>query len=208
MDFTAYTVLFVTALLTSNVTAAKVVQLGPFLVPAAVVAYILAFVTMDIIHERFGFARARQAVYLGFGAQALSAALVYAGQVLPAAPFAAGVHEAYVTVLGQTGRFVVASFTAYLASQLLDIHIFRLIRERWRAPRWVRKNLSTLVSQGVDTALFITIAFAGTVPALAPMILSQYAVKTALSVLGTPIFLVATRRGGHEAVGDGEGMAA
>lgn len=69
MDLTAYALLFVAVLLTSNMTAAKVVQLGGFVVPAAVVAYILAFISMDIIHERFGYAQARKVVYLGFMAQ-------------------------------------------------------------------------------------------------------------------------------------------
>ena len=115
--------------------------------------------------------------------------LVYVAQILPAADFWEGQH-AYETILGSVPRVVLASMTAYLISQHSDVHVFHHLRRVTNGRHlWFRNNASTMLSQAIDTTLFISIAFAGAVPAgvLWNMIATQYLVKVAVAAVDTPI---------------------
>ncbi|MGI6083473.1 MAG: queuosine precursor transporter [Limnochordia bacterium] len=187
-------VVFITALLTSNVIAGKVVLLFGFLtVPAAVVAYVLTFLATDVINELYGKDRANEIVKIGFLAQLLAAGLIYLAAQMPVAPFMPEMQESFLAVLGQNWRFVLASLTAYAVSQTHDVYAFhywrRLTNDRHK---WLRNNMSTLVSQILDTAIFISIAFWGQVPNLGQMIISQYVVKAVLALADTPFFYLFT----------------
>ena len=98
-------------------------------------------------------------------------------------------------VLGQSARVVFASLTAYLISQLNDVFLFHKLKEKTKGRlKWLRNNASTMASQLIDTAIFITIAFYGVVPNLAWMIFSQYFIKFCLALLDTPFFYFLTRK--------------
>lgn len=187
---------FIASLLTANVVAGKVVLLfGRLVVPAAVVAYAITFLATDIINEVWGKDQANELVRVGFVAQILAAALIYVAAQLPVAPFMPEVQEAFLLLLGQNYRFVAASMIAYLVSQTTDVYLFDWWRSKTQGShKWLRNNLSTMTSQLIDTVIFITIAFYGTVPNLGTMIVSQYVVKWVLAVLDTPFFYFFTRR--------------
>jgi len=192
--------LFITSLLIANVVTGKVVLLfGRLVVPAAVVAYAITFLATDIINELYGMDKAQEIVKFGFVAQVLASVLIYLAALLPVAPFMPEMQKSFMMVLGQNARFVFASLTAYLVSQTHDVYSFNWWRKRTNGKhKWVRNNLSTMVSQIIDTAIFITIAFWGTVPNLWAMIVSQYIVKWCLALLDTPFFYLVTRKGkGH-----------
>ena len=91
-------------------------------------------------------------------------------------------------------RVVFASLTAYTISQAHDVISFNFWRNKTKGKhKWLRNNASTLVSQIIDTAIFITIAFWGLVPDLLWMIISQYVVKAIIALLDTPFFYLLTR---------------
>ena len=198
---------FITSLLTANVVAAKVVLLfNRLVVPAAVVAYAITFLSTDIINELYGKEKANEIVKIGFIAQVLAAMLIYLASLLPVAPFMPEMQESFLMVLGQNWRFVFASLAAYLVSQTHDVYSFNYWRNRTGGKhKWLRNNGSTLVSQILDTAIFITIAFWGQVPNLWQMIVSQYIVKACLALLDTPLFYYFTKgnRGRIESYGNG-----
>jgi uncharacterized integral membrane protein (TIGR00697 family) len=106
--------------------------------------------------------------------------------------------EAFSTVLGSTSRIIVASFIAYLASQYHDVWAFHIWRKITRERHlWLRNTASTVVSQFIDTLIFITIAFYGTMPVL-PLIKGQYFIKVLIAVLDTPfvyLVIILIRRG-------------
>jgi uncharacterized integral membrane protein (TIGR00697 family) len=86
-------------------------------------------------------------------------------------------------------RIVLASMVAYLVSQHHDVFAFSFWRRKTKARfLWLRNNASTMVSQALDTGLFITIAFWGTVPnnILVNMLITQYIIKLAIAALDTP----------------------
>ncbi len=205
--FPAVTAIFVTCLLVSNVTAVKIAAFGPFpllgsfSLPAAVIIFPVSYIFGDVLTEVYGYAKARQAIWIGFGCNLLMVAAVWAGGLLPAAPFwTAGydspqaAQRAYDAILGFTPRLLLASFIAYLAGEFLNSMVLARLKVatagRWL---WLRTLSSTLVGQLADSGLFIAIAFSGTVPpgVLAGLICSQWLFKSAYEALATPLTYLA-----------------
>lgn len=191
---TLLNVLFATAVIIANVVASKVVQLGWMVVPSAVFAYALTFLFTDIIDEIWGKKEAQKAVWRGFWAQITASILIVSAQWLPVAPFMAEQQEHFVAILGQNWRFAIASLIAYLIAQTSDVYSFAFFGKLTKGKhKWLRNNLSTMSSQLIDTAIFITIAFYGVVPNIWIMILSQYTLKLIIALCDTPFFYLLTR---------------
>lgn len=193
---------FVAALLISNILAAKLIALGPLILPAAVIIYPFCFMLGDVLTEVWGYAYARKVIYAGFVANAALVVFTFLGGLLP--PAEVWHHqEAYLSLFGMVPRIVLASFLAYLAGELLNSWSLERIKDltggRWLFMRTIG---SSVVGQFVDTAIFITLAFAGIVPGpvLLTMLASQYLVKVGLEALaGTPLayLLVGWARSGE-----------
>jgi len=98
--FIACTALFVTCLLTANTIAAKLVTLGGLTLTAGIVIFPISYVLGDVLTEVWGYAAARQVIWLGFACNVLMVAAVWLGGELPAAPFWKG-QAAYQEILGQ-----------------------------------------------------------------------------------------------------------
>jgi uncharacterized integral membrane protein (TIGR00697 family) len=181
-------VLYTACLMIANVTAGRVTQLGPFSVPAAIYIFALSFTLIDLINQALGKGAARHVVYAALGANLLMAAYFWLVVKLPA-PEWFGATDAYAAVLGQTPRIVLASLAAFLLSGLLDVELFAALRER--AAPWLRVLLSNAASTLLDSIVFITLAFAGLpdfpAPALAQLIIGQYVVKMAVTLVSIPL---------------------
>jgi uncharacterized integral membrane protein (TIGR00697 family) len=207
---TAYVILtglFVASLTASNFLASKIFAasftvLGhtiTLLAPAAVAAYALTFTFTDIISEIYGRQAANLAVRLGFATQLLVLGYALIALNLPAATIPNNVSdETFSAVIGSSSSIILASLTAYLISQHHDVWAFhlwkKLTRGKWL---WLRNNASTLVSQLIDTVIFISLAFS-IIPALTGgnarpanqifmIIVGQYTVKMLIALLDTPI---------------------
>jgi len=180
--------LFTTCLLIANILAVKLISIGGWVVPAGVIAYPLTFLFTDVISELYGRRIASRVIWAVFGANLLMVVFVLGGKLLPPAPFWEG-QAAYESILGTVPRIVLASMIAYLVSQHHDVFAFHFWRRKTKDRfLWLRNNASTMVSQGLDTGLFITIAFWGMVPAdiLINMLLTQYVIKLVIAVCDTP----------------------
>jgi uncharacterized integral membrane protein (TIGR00697 family) len=180
--------LFTTCLLVANVLAVKLISIGGWIVPAGVIAYPLTFLLTDVITELYGRRTASKVVWVGFGANLLMVILIFSGKLLPSAPFWEG-QPAYESILGMVPRIVLASMVAYLISQHHDVFAFHFWRKKTKSRfLWLRNNASTMVSQALDTGIFITIAFWGTVSTgiLTNMLLTQYLIKLGIAALDTP----------------------
>ena len=184
--------IFITSLLIANVVSAKIVTLGGLVIPAAIVAYPLTFLMTDVIGEIWGKEQANQSVKLGFICQLVSLVLIGLAILLPVAPFADNNAE-FKGIMAQSFRVVAASLVAYYCSQSWDVWVFHKIREKGTGNKWLRNNLSTMTSQIIDTAIFITIAFVGSVPNIWVMIGSQYLIKCIYALLDTLPFYWLTK---------------
>jgi uncharacterized integral membrane protein (TIGR00697 family) len=192
--------IFLTSLLVANVVSSKIVSFWGLTVPAAIVAYPLTFLMTDVIGEIWGKEEANKTVKLGFICQMVSLVLIGGAILLPVAPFADNQAQ-FTAILGSSFRVVFASMIGYLVSQSWDVWIFHKVRDAYikkhgstKGGRWIWNNASTMTSQIIDTAIFITIAFIGVVPNIWTMILSQYLVKFVYALLDTPFFYLLTRK--------------
>lgn len=190
--------MFCTLLILANILASKVVQLGIFTIPAAVVAYPFTFLITDIIGELWGKKEANNTVKNGLICQIFALILTFCAVKLPVASFADNQNE-FVAILGGSLRVTFASLVGYLCSQSWDVWIFHKIRNKYISKhnttaggRWIWNNGSTMTSQIIDTAIFITIAFYGVVPNIWNMIFSQYVIKFIFAICDTPIFYLLT----------------
>jgi uncharacterized integral membrane protein (TIGR00697 family) len=181
--------LFVTCLLTANTIAAKLIVVGGVVLTAGIVIFPLSYVLGDVLTEVWGYAAARRVIWLGFACNAVMVAAIWIGGVVPSAPFGAG-QEAYDKILGQTPRILLASFVAYLIGEFANAFVLAKLkiatRGRWL---WMRTIGSTVVGQALDSAVFVTLAFAGTMPgpALAALVVGQWIVKVLYEAAGTPL---------------------
>ena len=173
------------SLVLAAVMASKIIAVGRLVVPAGVLAYCLTFLITDVISEIWGKERAQTVVMGGFITLVLVFLLTGVSILWPPASFWPH-QKAYETILGSSARIMVASLTAYLFSQYHDVWAFhfwkRVTSDRFL---WLRNNASTIVSQLLDSVVFITIAFYGSMP-LVPLILGQWVVKVGIAAMDTP----------------------
>jgi queuosine precursor transporter len=142
-----------------------------------------------VLTEVWGYAASRRVIWLGFGCNALMVAAIWLGGELPAAPFWTA-QAAYQAILGHAPRILAASFAAYLIGEFANAFVLAKLKVategRWL---WTRTLGSTVVGQGLDSVVFVTLAFAGTVPAaaLAGIVGAQWAMKVAYEAAATPL---------------------
>ena len=190
--FVVITAIFITCLITANIIAVKVIGLGPLILPAAIIIFPLSYIFGDILTEVYGYRWARRVIWLGFLCNLIFVIFAWVGQVLPPAPFWQG-QTAYESILGYTPRLLAASFCGYLAGEFANSFVLArmkiLTRGRWL---WSRTIGSTIIGQGLDTLIFITIAFVGTPSFVVIMILYHWLAKTVIEAVATPLtyFLV------------------
>lgn len=191
--------IFVVSLIVANIISAKIVQIGFITVPAAVVCYPLTFLMTDVIGEMWGKEQANKTVKTGFICQMLSLILITLAIILPVASFQDN-QEQFKGIMQSSFRVVLASMCAYVCSQSWDVYIFHKLRDGYIAKhgttnggKWIWNNASTMTSQIIDTAIFITIAFWGVVPNILVMIFSQYIVKFFYALFDTPFFYILTK---------------
>ncbi|CQH62178.1 DUF165 family protein [Halobacterium hubeiense] len=207
--------LFVTALVTAQLTASKLLLFQiPFslpvtgsslVMPGAALAYALTFFASDCYSELYGRRAAQVLVNVGFAMTLVMLALVYTTIEAPIAPFSGVGQSEFAGVLWSSANVVAGSLLAYVISQNWDVLAFHAIRERTDgAYLWLRNVGSTATSQIIDTVIFVTVAFwaAPQVLGVGPvygqeqilsLIVGQYALKLAIAVADTP-FVYGVRR--------------
>ena len=187
--YPAVVAVFVTCLMTANIIAVKPVQLGGLIVPAAVIVFPIAYIFGDILTEVYGYARARQTIWIGFACNLIAVVAIYVGGLLPAAGFWPD-QSAYETILGFTPRLLAASFAAYLVGEFLNSFVLAKLKVKTAGRYlWVRTIGSTLVGELADSAVFITAAFAGVWPGdqIFSGVIAQWLLKSGYEMLATPL---------------------
>jgi hypothetical protein len=193
--YTVVVALFVTCLVTSNIMSVKLINVFGLVLPAGVLIFPISYITGDVLTEVYGYTQARRVIWLGFFCNFIVVIAIWLGKVIPPAAFWEG-QAAYELILGYTPRLLMASFLAYLVGEFFNAFIMAkmkiLTKGRWL---WTRTISSTLVGQGLDSLVFITLAFAGMIPikALAMAIITQWLVKSAYEAAATPLTYISVR---------------
>ena len=183
------TIAFVVVLVVSNLVGPKICQIGPLLVSGAQLLFPVTYICGDIFTEVYGYAASRRAIWLGFFAMGLLAAM---GQIAVALPPAPGWHnqQAFATVFGLVPRFAAASLVAYWAGEFTNSYTMAKLKLVTGGRfLWTRTIGSTISGQFVDTVVLVFIAFWGVEswPKIMVMMASSYSVKVAYETLATPI---------------------
>jgi uncharacterized integral membrane protein (TIGR00697 family) len=180
--------LFVMALVLSNVIAVKLVGVWGRVFDAGTLLFPLTYLIGDVLTEVYGYRRARLVIWIGFVTSLVSVASIQIAIALPAASFWEENQAAYETVLDTTWRLFLGSLVAYLVGEFSNSYVLARLkvatRGRWL---WTRTVSSTIVGEGLDSAIFSTIAFAGTGVPLGNQILTIWVIKVIWEVAATPL---------------------
>ena len=184
--FVIITAIFITSLITANIIAVKIISLWSVILPAAIFIFPLSYIFGDVLTEVYGYRWARKVIWLGFVCNLIFVIFAWVGQILPPAAFWDG-QSAYERILGYAPRLLVASFFGYLVGEFVNSFIMAKMKIRTRGRwLWSRTIGSTIVGQGLDTTVFIILAFIGTPFFLPIMILYHWLAKTGIEAAATP----------------------
>jgi uncharacterized integral membrane protein (TIGR00697 family) len=148
----------VMAIITANIQVVKLVNIFGLETTLGNVMYGSIFLCTDILNEVYGKKEANRAVWLGFVAMVLFTLYMQMSLLYHPSEYDSGQSAALEGVFSFLPRITIGSLLAYLASQFLDVQLFANIRIRTEGRMlWLRNNVSTLVSQAVDTTIFVFI---------------------------------------------------
>ena len=181
--------LFVAVLLISNIASTKIVSIWKFTFDGGTILFPLSYIFGDILTEVYGYRKSRRAIWIGFlCALIMSVTLGLIGLIRPAEGWE--LQDAYMAILGQTPRIVTASLVAYFAGEFSNSYILAKMKV-WTKGKWLatRTISSTIVGQGIDTLLFVFIAFFGLYSnsLILLIIISNYVFKVSLEIVFTPL---------------------
>ena len=207
--FVIIVAMFVAVLVTSNIIAVKSITLLPIewfgnpamILPASIIIFPISYIIGNLLTEVYGFHAARGVIWLGFIANAFVVLALWIAGLLPASPFWDDyAQSAYGRILGQLPFILIGSFFAYLTGELANSTVLALMKYKTRGRfLWMRTIGSTIVGQGLDSVIFIAIAFGlGTrldgidgnewsSTAVIGAILAQWITKILYEVAATPL---------------------
>jgi len=173
----------------ANIQVTKTIELFGLTATLGNVMYGTLFLATDALNEKYGIKDAKKAVYLGFAS--LLGMVIIMQMALWFTPSSEDfAHEALQTIFGIIPRIALGSIIAYLVSQLLDVYIFQRIKAKFPTDQalYIRNIGSTLISQFVDTLIFVPIAFLGLydMSILISIFITTYLIKLMVALLDTP----------------------
>jgi len=196
----------------------RFIQLGPLALAVGVLPYPITFLCTDLVSELYGRSRANFLVSVGLMLNFFILGTMWLGNLIPSVDpsnqppwqllhlsqdvalpngnIVSDQVELYTLMYSTTTGAVFASMMAYIAAQYCDVYLFHFLKRLTKGKHlWLRNNGSTLVSQGVDSFVVISVTFgaafvAGTMAAVTmlTLMLSNYLFKLVVALLDTPIF--------------------
>lgn len=180
---------FVAVLMVSNTTGGKLIGIGPFVFAGAIFIFPISYIFGDVLTEVYGYRATRKIIWSAFVAiifMSLSYLFIIS---LPPSSFWNG-QEAFAATLGMAPRIAFASILAFFLGEFSNSYVLSRMKVRMNGKSlWMRTIGSTIVGEGVDTVIFVTVAFYGLIPmaALITAIWSGYLFKVVYETLVTPI---------------------
>jgi uncharacterized integral membrane protein (TIGR00697 family) len=181
--------IFTGVLILSNILASKMVQLGPFIFDGGTLLFPISYIFGDVLTEVYGYKQSRKVIWTGFAMLILLTTNIWIIGALPAEP-SWGLQDAFDSVLLLMPRIALASILGYFAGEYSNAVVLSRLKVKTGGKHlWIRTITSTLLGEGIDSFLFVAIAFAGvySLHALVIMALSNYLFKTVIEVCFTPV---------------------
>ena len=196
-----FAILFVTTLLVSNIISVKIVSVGWLTFDAGTVLFPLAYIVGDIITEVYGYRRTRRLIYSGVAALMLMTLTFWVVQLLPADSSWTG-QTAFESTLGVVWRLAIGSVVALFVGEIMNAYVMGRMKVASRGRGlWRRMVSSSLAGNALDTVIFSTIAFAGTMPMTSfwQLIITVFLIKMAVEIMVSPLTMhLITRVKKHE----------
>ncbi len=184
------------AAIIANIQVTKTVELFGFEATLGNIVYATSFLVTDILSENYGKEQARKAVGIGFFSLIIMTVLMNIALLFVPAE-SDFVQESMSTIFSLMPRIAIASLIAYGISQLHDIWAYDFWKKRFPSTGkiWVRNNLSTMVSQLIDSVVFTLIAFMGVfpTPVLIEIVVTTYLLKWVVALADTPFIYIARK---------------
>jgi len=158
--FTILTGFFVTNAIIGELIGGKLIMLGPFTVSIGIIPWPIVFLMTDIINEFFGKKGVKQLTFMTAGLVVYIFIILFLGIIAKTDPMSPISGAMFEGVFGQSLWIIAGSLAAFIVSQLVDIFVFWLIRERTgKRMIWLRSTGSTVISQLFDSFIVTGIAF-------------------------------------------------
>ncbi len=189
------TCIFVTSVVVASLIASKIANFFGIFAAAGVIAWSISFPMTDVICEVWGKKKAQKVVWIGLICFIITAVLVKIAVYIPSAPFWEN-QKAFATTFGLIWRIVIAGAISYIVSQTHDVFSFSFWKKLTKGKHlWLRNNLSTIVSQLIDSILFISIVFLGVLPlnAILSTIFGVFIIKVIIAICDTPFVYLLVR---------------
>lgn len=190
--------IFVGSLISANLIGLKIADFGIFQASVGILLFPILFLVTDIVEEVHGKKKAQEFVFIGFVTLILVLIITVIAVILPFAERSL-VKDEYTTIFSTTIRIFIASITAFLVAQLHDVWAFNFWKQKTKGKYlWLRNNLSTIVSQFLDTTLFMFIAFYNISPKFNveytfTLIIPYWLVKVLFALFDTPFCYLGVR---------------
>lgn len=196
MLFTRLCVIFVAAMLVSNIIAVKLISVGPFIVPSGVFVFPIVYILSDIFSEVYGYKASRLTAWYALIANIFMVLVFKLVIFLPGAPFWGEENQkALELTLDGTWRILLASSVAYMTGDFVNDIIFRKMKDMHGEKKFgVRAIVSSIIGEGVDSTLFITIAFWGTDFFSWVAIFSQFIFKISYEIVILPVTVLVVKK--------------
>lgn len=190
--------IFVGTLVAVNMLGGKIITFFGFSISVGIFMIPIVFLITDIISESYGRTVSRQMTWTAFVVLMIVFAYTFFFVALPPASRYTTNAE-YTTIFNSSIRMILASLTAFCLAQLNDIWFFGYIKKLTQDKYlWIRTNVSTAVSEFIDTFVFMTIAFYGISPKhdlwfILQLVIPYYLFKIAFATLNTPLVYAGVR---------------
>lgn len=174
----------------------KFFTLFGFTTSMGVVTFAGIFLATDMLTERYGKKIGYETVRITFLMTVCFVAITQLSLLTTSVSFAEPVASAMETLFNSSIRVMIAGFSVYLVSQHLDVWLYHFIHERTSGKHlWLRNNGSTVISQFIDTLLFFTAAFYGTMPneQFVDVLITAYVIKACIALFDTPFIYLSKR---------------
>ncbi len=197
--YTFIVALSITVLITSNIASTKLFSLfgnNSIIIDGGTILFPVAYIIGDIVTEIYGFKKAKQLIFIGFLMSLLTSLTFFVVQILPSADMWEN-QSAYESIIGLLPRITTGSLIAYLAGEISNSYTMARLKVITNGRRlWQRTIGSTIIGAFVDTILFSTIAFYGTLSnsSLLQLIVTVYLIKVSVEILVTPITYIVVNK--------------
>ncbi len=185
-------ILFASCLLISNILAVKIIMIGPWAAPAGILIFPVSYIIGDVVAEVWGYRKTRLIIWAGFAVNLIAILFYSLSIVIPAAPFWTN-QDAYATVLQYSPRIALASILAYLFGSFINAFVMSRMKVLAKGKNFsFRAVVSTIAGEGIDSMIFIVVAFVGIIPGtkLLVMIGTQATLKIIYEIIVLPLTIL------------------